>query len=232
MHALPNHAQTLLHNLLEGASDGHDLADGLHAGADATTDASKLRQVPTGDLSDEVIHLRSDGGRARCARFADLVERVANRQLGRDEGQWIAARLGGQRGGAAQSGVNFDDAVVARLRVVSILDVALADNAQVTHSAHRELLQLGDLILTQRAGRRHDDALARMHAERINILHADHRKAAVGAIADHLKLNLLPALQRLLYEDLRGEGKGTLSQSAQLALCLADATPLPTQCVS
>ena len=62
-----------------------------------------------------------------------------------------------------------------------------------------------------------------MDAERVEILHRSHGKAAVGGIPDDLKLNFLPALETFLDEDLRGEGEGRFGDFAECLLVRADA---------
>ncbi len=93
----------------------------------------------------------------------------------------------------------------------------MADDAQA------ELAQLLHLVVVQRLGRSHNDGLARVDAQGVEVLHAADGYAIVVAVAHHLKLNLLPALQALLYQDLRREGEGLLCQAVQLLLIVAEA---------
>ena len=55
VHTLTNHAQTLLHHLLEASSDAHDFAYRLHRRTNQTAHACKLRQVPARNLTDHVV---------------------------------------------------------------------------------------------------------------------------------------------------------------------------------
>ena len=93
----------------------------------------------------------------------------------------------------------------------------------MTGTAYRNVLQRLDLVFRQRAGRRYHYGLARMYAERVEILHARYRKAAVGGIAYDFKFNLFPAFERLFDEHLRGEGKCALGKLAEGLLVRADA---------
>ena len=79
------------------------------------------------------------------------------------------------------------------------------------------------LLLAERAGRSDDDRLARVDAQGVEVLHRGDGEAAVVAVADAFELNLLPSLQTLLDEDLRGEGEGALCQLAESLLVGADA---------
>ncbi len=55
VHTLAYHAQTLLNHLLEGTSDGHDFAHGLHAGTNVARDACKLGEVPARNLTNHIV---------------------------------------------------------------------------------------------------------------------------------------------------------------------------------
>ena len=47
-----------------------------------------------------------------------------------------------------------------------------------------------------------------MNTERVEVLHITDGDTVVVAVTDDLVLDFLPALEALLYEDLRGEGEG------------------------
>ena len=90
VHALSYHSQSLLQNLLEGASDGHNLPDGLHRRADLTADAGKLGEVPSRNLAYHIVEVRRVVCGVRRAGFSDLVECVAECNLRRHEGEGVA----------------------------------------------------------------------------------------------------------------------------------------------
>ena len=93
VHALANHAQTFLNHLLERATDGHDFAYRLHAGAYLAADTCKLGEVPAGNLTNHVVQRRSNVSGRGGAHLANLVERVAQGNLGSDKGEGIARSL-------------------------------------------------------------------------------------------------------------------------------------------
>ncbi len=62
VHALSNHAQTLLDGLFEGAADGHDLTYRLHARTEFTVHTLELTEVPTRNLADDVVQCRLKEG--------------------------------------------------------------------------------------------------------------------------------------------------------------------------
>ena len=87
VHPLPDHAEPLLDDFLERVPDGHDFAHRLHARADAPRHADELREVPARYLHNHVVHLRGHRGGIGRARLAYLVQRVAQGELRRHEGQ-------------------------------------------------------------------------------------------------------------------------------------------------
>jgi hypothetical protein len=77
-----HHAQRLLEGLLQGAADGHDLAHGLHGGADLLGHGLELAQVPAGHLGHDVVEGRLEA-RLRLLRdgVLDLREGDAEAEL-------------------------------------------------------------------------------------------------------------------------------------------------------
>ena len=221
--ALADHAQTLLHRFFEGAADGHHLADALHARADLAGHALELVEVPARNLADHVVQRRLEERRRRLGDgVLELVEAVAQTDLGGDEGEGIARGLGGQRGRAAEAGVDLDHAVVLAVGAEGVLDVALADDADVAHDVDGLLAEEVALVVGQGLAGSDHDALTGVDAERVEILHVADRDAVVVAVAHHLELDLLPAPQGLLDEHLGREGERLAGDGLQLSLVLAE----------
>ncbi len=81
----------------------------------------------------------------------------------------------------------------------------------------------------QGLGRGDDDALARMDPHRVEVLHVADRDAVVGPVPDDLILDLFPALEVLLDEDLAG-GDECLGQGlAELPGIVGDAASFASQ---
>ena len=229
VHALSDHAQAFLDDLLERLADGHDFADRFHARSDFARYADEFAEVPARYLAYQVVELRSDVGRIGRTHFSDPVERIAQGQLRGDERQRIARRLGGEGRRTAQPCVHLDDAVVVRFGVERVLDVALAHDADVADDFFGEFLQHRELAFVQRAGRRHDDALAGVDAQRVEVLHAGYREAVVVAVADHLELDLFPAFERFFDQNLLGIGERTFAQRPEFVGRPADAAAQSAQ---
>ena len=55
VHSLTNHTETLLKHFLKRAADRHNLAYRLHRRTDLTAHACELGEVPTWNLTDEIV---------------------------------------------------------------------------------------------------------------------------------------------------------------------------------
>mmetsp|Transcript_22121 Transcript_22121/g.71241 ORF Transcript_22121/g.71241 Transcript_22121/m.71241 type:complete len:479 (+) Transcript_22121:1785-3221(+) len=129
-----DHAYGLLDSLFEGASDGHDLSDGFHGRAEFRRDPRELAHVPPRYLDDAVVEGGLEAGRRRLGHgVADGHEVVAERKLRGDVRQGESRRLGRESRGPRQASVHLDDAIGLALGVQGVLDVTLADDAEVPH---------------------------------------------------------------------------------------------------
>ena len=95
VHALTNHAETLLDNLLEGATDRHHLTYGLHGRTNLAVYATELTEVPTRYLTYNIVDggLEERGGNLGY-RVLQVEEAIAQANLGSHEGQGEACSLG------------------------------------------------------------------------------------------------------------------------------------------
>ncbi len=203
VHALSDHAQSLLQGLLKVSSDGHHLADTLHRRAQLLVDATELAQVPSGNFADHIVECRlKEGAGGLGHRVFQFKKPIAHAQLSGHESQGIACGLGCKRRATAQSGVDLDDTIVLAVGVESILHVALSDDADVPDDADGQVAQLVILRIGKRLRRGDDDALSGMDAQRVEVLHVTHGDAVVETVAHHLILYFLPALQALFHQHL------------------------------
>ena len=224
MHPLPYHAQTFLYGFLEGTADGHHLTHRLHAGAQLLVHATELREVPARNLTYYVVQSRlKEGAGGLGHAVVQFKQSVAHAQLGSDEGQRITCgfRCEGRR--TAESSVDLNDTIILAPRVEGILHVTLADDADVAYNLDGQRTQLVVVGVAQRLTGCHDDALTRMDAQRVEVLHVTHGDAVVIAVTHNLVLYLLPALERLLHEHLWREREGFFCQTVQLFLIVAEA---------
>ena len=218
-------ADRLLERLLVRLADGHHLADGLHLSAELVLDCAELLERPARELEDDVVPVRRVLLERSVAPVGDLVHRHARGELGGDERDREAGRLRGERRRARGARVDLDDHDAARLRIVRELHVRPADDADRLDDLESVALEALFEVLGDREERRRAEAVARMHAHRVDVLDEAHRDHLVLRVANNLDLELLPVEDRLLDEALVRE-RGVESASAdrlQLLVVVAEA---------
>ena len=229
--AVLQRAHRLLQRLREGAADRHRLPHRLHRRAEDARRAGELLEGPAGHLGDDVVDRRLEAGRRRPGDVVrDLVERVADRQLGGDLGDREAGGLRGERRRARHARVHLDDDHVAVGGVEGELHVRAArlhadpPDAREGGVAHPLVLDVA-----QRLGRRHRDRVAGVDAHRVEVLDRADDHAVVRPVAHDLELVLLPPGDRPLDEDLvhRAGGDAVGGQPRELLRVPAMPVPLP-----
>ena len=208
---------------LEGAADGHHLAHRLHLRRQRAIGLRELLEVPARDLDDDVVDRRLEG-RRREARdvVRDLVEVVAERELRGDLRDREPGRLRRQRRRPRHARVHLDDDHPAVRRVHGELDVRSARlDADRPDDPARRVAHPLVFLVGQRQRRRHGDAVAGVHAHRVDVLDRADDDEVVGDVAHHLELELLPADDRLLDQDLvhRAHLEAALARSRGTPRC-------------
>ena len=193
-------AQRLVQRLLERAADRHGLADRLHLRPEQVARLREFVEREARQLDDHVVDGRLERGR-RLARdvVRNLVQAIADRQLGGDLGDRKAGRLARQRGRTRYARVHLDHDQPARIRVDGELDVRAAGiHADLADDAQRGVAQQLIFLVGQGLGRRDRDRVAGMHAQRVEVLDGADDDHVVAGVAHDLQLELLPAGDRLL----------------------------------
>ena len=188
-------AQRLLERLLERPPDGHRLAHALHLRRQDGIGLGKFLEGESRDLGDHVVDRRLEAGHRLAGDVVgQLVQPVADRQLGGDLGDGEARGLRGQGAGAAHARVHLDDHHAAVRRVDGELDVRPARlHADLAHHGDRGVAHPLVFLVGQRLGGGHGDRIAGVHAHRVEVLdRADDDDVVVG-VAHHLHFELLPA---------------------------------------
>jgi len=203
-------AQRLLQRFLEGAADGHGLADRLHRSGQAVVGARELLEGEARDLGDDIVDRRLERGRGGAAGdvVLEFVEGVADGEAGGDLGDREAGGLRCQRRRARDARVHLDDDHPAIGRVDGELHVRTAGlDADLAQHGDRGVAHDLVFLVGQRQGRRDSDGIAGMDAHRIDVLDRADDDAVVVAIAHHLHLVLFPAEHAFLDQHLVG-GRG------------------------
>jgi len=220
-------AQRLLQRLLERAPDRHHLADRLHLRGQPVVGLLELLEREARHLGDDVVDRRLErrGRRAPGDVVREFVERVADRELRRDLRDREPGRLRRERGAARHARVHLDHdhaTVGGADRELHVRPAGVdADLAQ--HGDRRVAHQLV-LLVGQRLRRRDGDRVPGVHPHRIEVLDRAHDDAVVLAVAHHLHLELLPAEERLLDQELvrRAHREPPLADLVELVLVVGD----------
>ncbi|ROV99906.1 hypothetical protein VMCG_06224 [Cytospora schulzeri] len=201
-------ANGLLERLLEGSANSHNLTDGLHSTADIALNVLELGKIPSRDLGNDVV---KRGLEVRRGRLRD--------------GIW---KLGE---GVAET--NLRSRVGKRtIWLQGILDVALADDAQVANNLDGCGTEHVVLLVTQSLTGRNDNGVSSVDSERVEVLHVADSNAVVVGVPDNLVLDLLPALERLLDQNLRGQRQRASGHVSELLLVVCETRSKTSQGVS
>ena len=207
VHAHLQAAQGFLERLLEGTANGHDFAHTLHLRGHAAVGLRKFFERKTRNLDYYIIHGRLEASRNGSARdiVPQLIQRVTQRQFGRDLGDRETCGLGCQRRRArnARIHLNHDHAPIFGI------DGKLYVGAP---GFHANFAQNGDagsthqliLFISHRLRRRHGDAVACVHAHGVEVFDRADDDAVVRLVTHHLHFVLFPAEQRFFDQQLVG----------------------------
>ena len=220
-------AHSLTKRLLEVARESHGLADGLHGGGQRRIGARELLERETRHLGDHVVDGRLEAGRRGLGDVVlDLVQRVAEGQLGGDLGDREAGGLGSQRGGTGHARVHLDDDDTAGVRVDGELDVAAAGvDAHATDDGDADVTQLLVFAVGQGEDRCHGDGVAGVHADRVDVFDRADDHDIVLLVAHQLEFVFLPAFDAFLDQHLVGRGivDAGAGDAVQLVFVVRDA---------
>ncbi len=198
-------AQRLAQRLGEVAADRHRLADALHVRGQHRVGARELLEREPRHLDHDVVQRRLERGRRLAGDVVgDLVERVADGQLGRDLGDREAGGLATPARDERDTRGFISITIIRPVRRVDReLDVAAAGvDADLAQHGDADVAHVLVLAVGERHGRRDGDRVAGVHAHRVDVLdRADHDDVVV-AVAHQLELELLPAEHRLLDQHL------------------------------
>ena len=218
-----NLADSLLERLLKGTTDGHNLTNRLHGRANVALDVLELGQIPSGNLGDDVVKRRFEvGGGGLGDSVGELRKGVAETDLGGSVGQRVAGSLGGEGRRAGKTSVDLNDTVVKAIGLKGVLDVAFTNDAQVTDDLDGSGTEHVVLLVAEGLGRSNDDRVTSVDTEGVEVLHVADSNAVVVGITDDLVLDLLPALEGLLDQDLGGECERASSHVAELLLVVGE----------
>ena len=221
-------AQRLLQRFGEGAADGHRFADRFHRRRQHRLGAGKLLEREARDLGDDIVDRRLERRRRRAAGdvVGDLIERIADGELGRDLGDRKPGRLRRQRRGAGDARVHFDHDHAPVGRIDRELHVRAAGlDPDLAQNRDRGVAHDLEFLVGQRQRRRDGDRIAGVDAHRVDVFDRADDDAIVLFVAHHLHLEFLPAEDALLDQHLVGRRSvhAALDDLDEFASCVGDA---------
>lgn len=197
-------SESFLKGFFPGSTNGHDLTDRFHLGAELRLHTSELVQIPSRDLGNDVIERRLEAGRGGLGDgVTDLRERNTQAELGSDESDRVSGGLGGEGRRPRQTRVYLNDVVGLGVGVESVLDITLTNDSQVADYCNSGLTQHVIFRIGEGLGRSNYNGFSRVNTHRIEVLHVTNGDTVVIDISDDFVLNLFPAFEGFLDENLR-----------------------------
>ena len=183
--------------------NGHDFARGFHLCAECMVGKNEFVERPAWEFHNAIIKCRLEAGLGFLRdRVRDFIERIPNGNLGGNLGNRVACCLGSQCRRTADTGIDFDDDVFIAVRVQGILGITAAFYAKLADNAQRSAAQHLIFMVGKCLGRCYDNAVTRMHADRVEVLHVADGDAVIVAITHDLILDFLPACDAAFNENL------------------------------
>ena len=198
-----------MQRFLEGAANRHGFAHRLHRGGERLFSAREFFKGEARNFGDDIINGRLERGRrcAACNIVVDLVERVADRELGRDTRNREAGCFGRQSRGARHARVHLDHDHAAGCRINRELHVrATRFNANLAQYGQRGVAHDLVFFIGERQCRGHRDGITCVHAHRVNVFNRADDDAVVRFIANHFHLVFFPAQHAFLDQHFIGWG--------------------------
>ena len=208
VHAQLDGGNGLHHGSLKAVADAHHLAGGHHLGAQRLVGVDELIKGPLRVFDHDVVQGRLKAGAGLAGDVVgDLVQRVADGDLGGHLGDWVTGGLGGQGGRAGHTGVDLDDRIVKAVRLEGELAVAAAFDAQLGDDVQGGGAQHLVLVVGQGLGGGHDHRVAGVDAHGVQVFHITDGDHVALVVAHDLVLDLFPAGDALFHQDLMDGGK-------------------------
>ena len=183
-------------------TDTHNLANGAHLGTQLILHALELFKSPARELNYDIISVRNIAIQCAVLSTGDLVQCQAGRQHSGNQRNGEAGCLGSQCGGTGSTRVYLNDDVAICLRIMGPLYIGSADNLNSLYDLIGLLLKTLLYMLRNGQHRRGTEGISGMNAQGIDILNKAYGDDVIFAVADYLQLQLLPAENGLLHQDL------------------------------
>ena len=203
-------AQSFLEAFFESTANGHHFAHRLHLGGEMAVGGWEFLKGEPGHLGHDIVDGWLEGGRRGPTGdlILEFIEGVAHGQLRRHLRNGKARGLGGQRRRPRHPGVHLNDDHPAVGRIDRELDIRPPGvHTDLSQNRNRGIAHQLVFLVGEGLGRCHGDGVTGVNAHGIEILNGADDDAVVCAVANHLHLELFPANEGFLNEQLaRGRG--------------------------
>ena len=210
----------------ERAVERHDFAGRFHLGADGTICEGEFFEWPAREFAYDIVDGWFEAGfRIAGDGIGDLIEVQAEGDLRCDFCDRVAGGFRCERGGTADTRIDFDNIVLVRLGVKTVLDIAAAFDLEVADDIKRCGTEHLVLAIGQRLCRSDNDGVAGMDTDRIDIFHGADDDAVVRTVAHDFEFDFFPTGNAALYEDLinRGQLDATVRDLFHFVAVMCDA---------
>ncbi len=199
-----------LQRLFKRPPDRHHLADRFHLRGQGGIGAFEFLKCKSRDFDHDIVDRRFERGFGHTGDVVgDFVQRVPHGELRRNLRDGKSGRFRRQRRTPRHARIHFDDDHVAVVGIDAELNVRTAGiDADLPDDANRRIPHALIFFVRQRHGRRNRDAVARMHAHRIQIFDRTDNDDIVLEIPHDLKFVFFPADQGLFDQDLADRTHG------------------------
>ena len=206
--------------LLESPAYAHHLARRFHLRAQLVGRGREFVEGKARHLGDDVVESGLEG-RGSVGEH-DLVQVHPESHLRRHARDGIAARLGRERRGARHAGVDLDEVIFEGVGIERELHVAPALYLELADDLQRAVAQHLHFLVGEGLRGRDHDAVAGVHSDGVEVLHAADGDRGVVGVAHDLELYLLEALDALFHQHLPHgrELQGVLHDLAKLLIVL------------
>ena len=191
---------TLQQCLLQIGTDAHNLAGGLHLGAQLIGSGSKFVKGKPGQLGNHIVQTRRKGGVG--VGDLDFLQRHSHGDFGRDPGNGITGSLGSQRRRPGNPGIDLNEIVFGGIGVQGELDVAAALDSQFPDDLDGSVIQHLQVVVVQGHDGRNHNGVAGVNAHRIHVFHTADGDGVVIGVPHDLKFNFLVALDGFFDQNL------------------------------
>ena len=227
VHAHFQATQRLLHRFLEGTTNSHHLTHRLHLGGQTGIGLWEFFEGKAWNFGDHVI----DGWLERRRSHAtgnivlQLIEGIADRQLGSDLGNRKTGRFRSQRRGARDPWIHLNDDHTTINRIDTKLNVRTAGlDPDLTQYRQRGVTHQLVFPIGQSLGGSDGDGVTGVNTHGIEVFDRADNNAVVVLITHNLHLILFPTDQGFVDQQLIGGGeiKATGTNLFKLFLVVSD----------